>query len=67
MKIKQHATKKKPNGSIMKSKKKSENTLRHIKTNSNFTKSMRCSKSNSRREVHSNTGLPQETRKISNK
>ena len=30
-------------------------------------KSMRYSKSGSKREVHSNTGLPQETRKISNK
>ena len=32
-----------------------------------LTKSMRCSKSNFKREVHSNTGLPQNTRKISNK
>ena len=28
---------------------------------------MGCSKSSSKREVHSNTRLPQETRKISNK
>ena len=28
---------------------------------------MRCSKSSSKREVYSNTSLPQETRKISNK
>ena len=28
---------------------------------------MACSKSNSKREVYSNTGLPQETRKMSNK
>ena len=33
----------------------------------NLTKSTGCSKSSSKREVHSNTGLPQETRKISNK
>ena len=32
-----------------------------------LTKSMRCSKSNFKREVHSNTSLPQETRKISSK
>ena len=31
------------------------------------TKSIGCSKSGIKREVHSNTGLPQETRKISNK
>ena len=28
---------------------------------------MGCSKNNSKREVHSDTGLPQEMRKISNK
>ena len=28
---------------------------------------MRCSKSNVKREVHCNIGLPQDTRKISNK
>ena len=28
---------------------------------------MRCSNSSYKREVHSNTGLPQKTRKISNK
>ena len=33
----------------------------------NVPKSMRCSRSSSKREVHSDTGLPQETRKISNK
>ena len=32
-----------------------------------FTKSMECSKNSSKREVHSDTGLLQETRKISNK
>ena len=33
----------------------------------NFPKSMGCSKSSSKREVHNYIGLPQETRKISNK
>ena len=33
----------------------------------NYTKSMRCSKSISKREVQSSTGFPRETRKISNK
>ena len=33
----------------------------------NHTKSMRCSKSSAKREVLSDSGLPQETRKISNK
>ena len=33
----------------------------------NFLKSMGCSKSSSKREVYSSTGLPQETRKLSNK
>ena len=33
----------------------------------NFPKSLECSKSSSRREVHRDIGLPQETRKISNK
>ena len=32
-----------------------------------LSKSMGCSKSSSKREVYSNTGLPQKTRKISNK
>ena len=33
----------------------------------NYVKSMGCSKSSSKREVYSNRGLSQETRKISNK
>ena len=33
----------------------------------NFPKSMRCSKSNSKSEVYSNTRIPQGTRKISSK
>ena len=38
-----------------------------LKWKHNTPKSMECSKSSSKREVYSNTGLPQETRKISNK
>ena len=33
----------------------------------NFPKFMRCRKSSSKRDVYSDTGLPQETRKLSNK
>ena len=33
----------------------------------NFKKSMGCSKSSSKRKFHTNSGLPQEARKISNK
>ena len=32
-----------------------------------FPKRVECSKSNSKRDVYSNTVLPQETRKVSNK
>ena len=48
----------------------SEDSRKYLETNeneNNLTKSMGCSKSSSKREVHSNTRLPQETRKISNK
>ena len=38
-----------------------------MKIKCDFPKSMGCSKSNSKREVQSNAGLPQETRKITNK
>ena len=37
------------------------------KWNHNGSKPLGCSKNGSKREVYSNTGLPQETRKISNK
>ena len=50
---------------MMKSKKKSENTLRQMKMKTHLTKPMGCSKTSSKKEVHSNTGLPQETRKSS--
>ena len=51
---------------MKKSKMTSENTLRQI-MQYNTSKSMGYSKSSSKREAYSNTGLPQETRKISNK
>ena len=38
-----------------------------MKMETQWAKSMRCSKSSSKREVYSNTTLPQKTRKISNK
>ena len=62
METKQHG-----NGSVMKSKRKSENTLRKttMKTQP-YKNSMGCSKSSPKREVHSDTGLSQEIRKISN-
>ena len=52
-----------------------EEIRKYIETNENgnttfhhnFPKSMECSKSSSKKEVYSNTGLPEETRKISNK
>ena len=49
--------------------KKSKNKILGDKQNQkhNDTKSMGCSKSNSKREVYSNTSLPQEIRKISKK
>ena len=52
----------KANGSMRKSKRKSENTLRQITIN--LTNCMGCSKSNSKGKVHEDTGLPQETQKI---
>ena len=44
-------------------------TKRYLKTkeNKNTPKSVKCSKSRTKKEVYGNTGLPQETRKISNK
>ena len=65
METKQHATKNQ--GSMMKSKSKSENTSKQIKVENNFPKFWGYSKSSSKMEVHSNTGLPREIRKISNK
>ena len=44
-------------------------TKRYLKTkeNKNTPKSVKCSKSGTKKEVYGNTGLPQETRKKSNK
>ena len=51
---------------MTKPKKKSENKDKW-KWKHKFPKSMGCSKSNSKKEVHSDTCLPQEARKITNK
>ena len=65
MKTKQHATKKQwVNEEIKREIKK------YLKTNGSenttIWKSMGCHKSSSQREVHSDTGLPQQRRKILN-
>ena len=52
----------KANEPMRKSKRKSGNTLRQMAIN--LTKCMGCSKSNSKRNVHEDIGLPQETQKI---
>ena len=52
---------------MMKSKKKSENNWRQMKMKTQPCKSMGYGKGSSKREVHSDAGLPQEIRKISNK
>ena len=54
------------NESKKKSKRKSENISRQKKMETQHSKIYGCSKSNSKREVYSNTGLPQEIRKTSN-
>ena len=54
------------NGSMTKSKNKPESILKKWKSRHNFTKSLGWIESNSKREAHSDTGLPQETRKITN-
>ena len=51
---------------MMKPKKKSQYTLKQMKIKYNHTKSVRYSKSNSNREIDIDTGLPLETRKVSN-
>ena len=66
METKQHATKK-TNGSMRKSKKKSEFTSREMKLETQHSKIYGYSKSSSKKEIYSDTDLPQETRKISNK
>ena len=70
IKLKQYCNKFKKdckNDSI-KTLKRHQKNLKNKKTKKhNLTKSMGCNKSISKGEVHSDTGLPQETRKVSNK
>ena len=63
---KQHAAKKISGSARKKSKRKSEITLRDGEKKQTLTESVGCGKSSSDNEVYSHTGLPQETRKISN-
>ena len=55
---------------MVKEKKIKEEIRKYHETNENskwhFSKSMGCSKSNLKRKAYSDTGLPQETRKILN-
>ena len=52
---------------MRKSKKKSENTTKQMKIKTHLPKSKGCNKSNFKRKVYSDTVLPQERIKISNK
>ena len=65
MESKQHASKKN-NGLMIKSKRKSENTLRQMTMRTQPYKIYGMQQNSSKREVHSDMGLPQEIRKISN-
>ena len=58
---------KKSNGSRRNQRENQKIPQDNWKWKHNFPKSMGCSKSSSRREVYSNTGLPSETRKTLNK
>ena len=51
----------------MRSRKKSKSIWKQMKVNINSPKPMGHSKGSPKREVHSDTGLPEEDRKISNK
>ena len=66
METKQHATKK-TNGSMRKSKKKSEFTSREMKLETQHSKIYGYSKSSSKKEIYSNTILPQQISGISNR
>ena len=46
---------------------RNKKVLGNTNTRKHSPKSLGCSKSGSKWEIHSNTGLPQEARKISNK
>ena len=48
----------------MNSNKKAENKLRNMKIKTQFYKIYGMPQSSSKREIHNDTGLPQETRKI---
>ena len=50
---------------MRKSRRKLKNTSREMIRHNN-TKSMGCHKSSAQREIHTNTGLPQKRRNISN-
>ena len=63
--IKQHATKR-PMGQQRNQRRNQKITQDKWKLKHTFPKCMGWSKSSSNREVNSNTGLPQEIRKISN-
>ena len=64
METKQHATNK-TNGSMRKSRRKLKNTLKQMTMKTQPLKTMGCCESSAHREIYSNTGLPQKTRKIS--
>ena len=63
METKQHATKKKPNGSVMKSERKFKNTLRQMTMKTKPYKIYEMEKSSPKREVHSNTDFTQKNKK----
>ena len=63
---KQHGTKK-PMGQGWNQRGNQKIPLHKWQWKHNLTKSMGCNKSSSKREVHSDTGLPQEIRKMLNK
>ena len=52
---------------MMRSKKKSKDTLKQMKMRTQLSKSVGHWESNPKKEIHSITGLSQETRKNSNK
>ena len=65
METKQHATKEQM-GQRSNQRGNQKISLNNQNWKQNTPKSMGCSKSSSKKELHSDKGLPQETRKISN-
>ena len=53
------------NGSMKKSKRISEKTSRQMNWRHNYPKAIGCNRNSSKREIYSDTGLPQQTRKKS--